>query len=242
MEFTMFKSLPSTMTIPTLLMVLVMVAGSGWADPTASTAAMTESVSLDFDDVPSGEIPSGWKIEATNPKGPLATWQVIEDSTAPSGAKALALTSPNHTFGGAFNLCWTPTISFLDGTIEVGFKANTGEEDQGGGVIWRAQDQDNYYIARFNPLEDNFRIYSVRDGARKTLASVRIALPAGQWHTLKIVQNGNHFEGYLNGKKLLEGTNDLFKKAGGVGLWTKADAVTSFDDFTVRPKTRGVSQ
>jgi len=96
------------------------------------------------------------------------------------------------------------------------------------------QDKDNYYIARFNPLEDNFRIYYVRNGARKTLAGVKIALPAGKWHTLRIVQYGNRFEGYLNGKKLLDGTNDLFTKPGGVGLWTKADAVTSFDDFSVR--------
>ncbi len=225
-------------TISTLLVALVMISGLGWAGPTASKANETQAVSLDFDDVPTGKIPAGWKIEVTNPKGPLATWKAIEDPTAPSGTMVLALTSPNHTFGGAFNLCWTPKISFLNGEIEVKFKANTGEEDQGGGVIWRALDQDNYYIARFNPLEDNFRIYYVRDGARKTLASTRIALPAGQWHTLKIVQNGTHFEGYLNGKKLLEGTNDLFKEAGGVGLWTKADAVTSFDDFTVRPKTR----
>jgi hypothetical protein len=99
------------------------------------------------------------------------------------------------------------------------------------------QDKDNYYIARFNPLEDNFRIYYVLDGARKKLASARVKLPAGKWHTLKIVQNGSRFEGYLNGRKLLNGANNLFTKPGGVGLWTKADAVTSFDDFSVNPFT-----
>ena len=197
--------------------------------------AQASNASWDFDDVPAGELPAGWKVEATNPKGPMATWQVIKDPTAPSGGHVLAMTSPNHTFGGTFNICWTDTASFLDGEIEVRFKAVTGEEDQGGGVIWRVQDKENYYIARFNPLENNFRIYYVLDGARKTLADVRIKLPAGKWHTLKIVQRGNRYEGYLNGKKLLEGTDDLFTRAGGVGLWTKADAVTSFDDFTVRP-------
>jgi hypothetical protein len=189
----------------------------------------------DFEDVSIGQIPAGWKVEATNQKGPLATWQVIEDKTAPSGKKVLAMTSPNHHFGGTFNICWTNAISFLDGEIEVHFKAIKGKEDQGGGVIWRVQDKDNYYIARFNPLENNFRIYYVRDGARKILASMKIALPAGRWYTMKIVQRGDHFEGYLNGRKLLESTDSLFAKPGGVGLWTKADAVTYFDDFKISP-------
>jgi len=101
----------------------------------------------------------------------------------------------------------------------------------GGGIIWRAKDKENYYIARFNPLENNFRLYYVRDGARKTLASTRIALTAGKWHSMKIVQHGDSFEAYLDGKKLLEGSDNLFSDAGGVGLWTKADAVTSFDNF-----------
>jgi hypothetical protein len=101
-------------------------------------------------------------------------------------------------------------------------------------VIWRVQDKENYYIARFNPLENNFRMYYVRDGARKTLADIRVALPEGKWHTMKIVHRGTRMEGYLDGKKLLEATDDLFVRTGGVGLWTKADAVTSFDDLVVR--------
>ena len=226
----------------TLLMVFVLVAVLGCnraqtqmaTGHKPSTASKPSNASWNFDDVPAGKLPAGWKVDATNQKGPLATWQIIKDTTAPSNDHVLAMTSPNHTFGGTFNLCWTDTVSFLDGEIEVRFKAVKGKEDQGGGVIWRVQDKDNYYIARFNPLENNFRIYYVRDGARKTLADARIALPAGKWHTLKIVQHGNRFEGYLNGKKLLQDMDNLFTKPGGVGLWTKADAVTSFDDFLVK--------
>lgn len=206
-------------------------------DHKPATVSKVDSASWNFNDISVGKLPAGWKVEATNQRGPLATWQVIKDTTAPSADRVLAMISPNHTFGGTFNLCWTDTVSFLNGEIEVRFKAVRGEEDQGGGVIWRAQDKENYYIARFNPLENNFRLYYVRDGARKTLADARVALPAGEWHTLKIVQHGDHFEGYLNGKKLLEGTDNLFTKPGGVGVWTKADAVTSFDDFTVRPSS-----
>ena len=190
---------------------------------------------LNFEQVAVGKIPNGWKVEATRGRGPLATWQVVEDKSAPSGKKVLALTSPNHTASETFNLCWTDAIPFMDGEIQVRFKANTGKEDQGGGVIWRARDKDNYYIARFNPLEDNFRIYSVHEGHRKMLASAKVALDAG-WHTLRIVQQGDRFEGWLDGKKLLEGTSKLFAEPGGTGLWTKADAATSFDDFSVAAK------
>jgi len=204
------------------------------AGRTSSPATASGPRSWNFDDLPVGTLPTDWTVEATNPKGPLATWKIVKDSTAPSGDQVLALTRPNHTFGGTFNLCWTNAVSFLDGEIQVRFKAVKGEEDQGGGVIWRVKDKDNYYIARFNPLENNFRLYSVHDGARRMLADARVALAAGAWHTLKIVQQDARFEGHLDGKKLLEGTNGLFTKPGGVGLWTKADAVTSFDDLSVQ--------
>ena len=212
--------------------------GYALAQTGVETTGKTDTASWNFDDVPVGKLPAGWKIAATNRKGPLATWQVVMDKTAPSGEHVLAMTRPNHTFGGCFNICWTDAVSFLDGEIQVRFKSVKGEEDRGGGVIWRVQDNENYYIARFNPLEDNFRIYYVRDGARKTLASVKVALPVGKWHTLKIIQRGSQFEGYLNGRKLLNGANNLFTKSGGVGLWTKADAVTSFDNFSVGPFTQ----
>ena len=226
----------------TLIAVFILAAILGYKGAQAQPATDHESgtgklgnVSGAFDDLPVGKLPAGWKVEATNQKGPLATWEVIKDTAAPPGEHVLAMARPNHTFGRTFNLCWTDKVSFLDGEIQVRFKAVKGKVDQGGGVIWRAQDKDNYYIARFNPLEDNFRIYYVRDGARKKLASARAKLPAGKWHTLKIVQHGSRFEGYLNGRKLLNGTHNLFTKSGGVGLWTKADAVTSFDDFSVKP-------
>lgn len=198
------------------------------------TKASKQSVIvLDFENIRTGKIPAGWKVEATNQKGPLATWQVVEDSAAPSGKKVLALTKINHFFGGTFNLCWTDRPAFLNGEISVYFKANSGSEDQGGGVIWRAIDKNNYYIARYNPLEDNFRLYYVKNGARRMLASARIHLPAHTWQHMKIVVQGDQMTGYLNGKKLLQVKDHTFGKAGGVGLWTKSDAATSFDNFKV---------
>jgi hypothetical protein len=187
-----------------------------------------------FDNVVVGQLPDGWKVEGTNQRGPLATWQVLDDESAPSGTRILALNKPNHDSGSTFNICWTDDISFLNGEIEVRFKAITGEEDQGGGIIWRAQNKSNYYIARYNPREDNFRIYYVRDGKRKTRASARVKLPAETWHTMKITHYGEKIEGFLNSKRLLQVSDQTFAEAGGIGLWTKADAVTSFDDMVVR--------
>ena len=195
--------------------------------------AAKKSITFDFENVPVGHIPEGWKVEATNQRGKLAVWKVEEDKTAPSGKKVLTLTDASGSFGSTYNLCWTKDISFLNGEITVRFRANTGREDEGGGVIWRAKDRNNYYIARFNPLEDNFRIYYVKDGVRRMLTSARVALKAHQWHSMKITVNGDKFEGYLNGKKLLSVTSKVFNEPGGVGLWTKADAATSFDDFKV---------
>ena len=197
------------------------------------TADQNPVVRFTFDDLNSGVLPAGWQVEATNRRGPLATWKVVKDSSAPSGNKVLSLVKVNHTFGGTFNLCWTNRVQFLNGRIAVKFKANSGLEDQGGGVIWRVRDKDNYYISRYNPLENNFRIYYVKDGARRMLASAQVKLPAHQWHELKITMSGNQMAGYLNGKKLLEVKDRTFRQGGGVGLWTKADAATSFDNFEI---------
>ena len=100
--------------------------------------------------------------------------------------------------------------------------------------MWRVKDADNYYVARFNPLESNVRFYKVTGGVRRQIAGARVPYKAGTWVTMKIVQNGTHVETWLNGRKWIEADNDAITGEGGVGLWTKADAVTEFDDFTVR--------
>ena len=188
---------------------------------------------FDFETVSLGELPADWKIEATDPRGELATWEVISNFENGKNTQVLGVTKVNDGFGGTFNICWTDNVSFEDGEIEVDFKALTGVEDQGGGPMWRVKDKNNYYIARANPLENNFRIYYVKEGARKILDGARVKVPSREWQTIKIIQNGNHVEGYLNGKKYLEWEDSTFPDAGGVGLWTKADAVTLFDNVKV---------
>ena len=194
-----------------------------------STVLFAKEVVWDFENTSVGEIPKQWTVAATHPKDPLASWQVTKEK----GGKALTLSKINAPYGSTFNLCFMKSFAFKDGEISVKFRANSGEIDQGGGIMWRARDKDNYLVARFNPLEDNFRFYSVIDGNRHELASADVKLSKG-WHTMKIVQKGEDFTGYLDDKQLLSYKDVPLKEAGGVGVWTKSDAATSFDDFKVK--------
>ena len=124
--------------------------------------------------------------------------------------------------------------TYDDLELSVKFKGVKGKEDQGGGPVWRYQDANNYYIARANPLENNFRVYKVVDGNRLQMDSARLKVTTNEWHTIKIIARNDHIQCYYNGRPYLEVTDDAFQK-GKIGLWTKADAVTYFDDLKVGP-------
>lgn len=116
-----------------------------------------------FEKDKAGFVPKGWKVAETRGKGAPATWQVVEDDSALDGTQAVAITA-NENHGSMYNLLMAERTRYRDLNIRIKVKAGTGEEDQGGGPIWRAKDGDNYYIARWNPLEDNFRVYYVKNG------------------------------------------------------------------------------
>src|SRR5262249_28650592 len=136
-----------------------------------------------------------------------------------------------------FNLCVLDDSKYTDLEATVSFKPVRGEKDQGGGLVWRYQDANNYYVARFNPLEDNFRVYKVIAGRRFQLGTREgLKSEAGQWHTMTISMKGNGIECSLDGKKYLQAKDDTITKAGKVGLWTKADAQTHFDELKITGK------
>lgn len=192
-----------------------------------------------FDEVETGAIPDGWRIEGTKQRGALAEWAVQARSDAPSLPNALVLSDPKDNAGSAFNLSWTGDIEFSDGVIEVSVKAGSGREDQGGGPIWRVQDKDNYYVARWNPLEDNFRLYTVRQGSRKMIESANVQADPEAWHRIRIVHDGDEIRCFFDDRALFTVRDGTFPSPGGVGLWTKADAATSFDDFIVMARKPG---
>jgi hypothetical protein len=177
-----------------------------------------------------GKVPTGWKAEKTG-KGEGSVWKVVEDDTAPSKSRyVLAQTaeSPN----AVFNICVAEDTNYKDMELSVSFKAIAGKNDQGGGFVWRYRDNNNYYTCRMNPLEDNYRVYKVVAGKRTQLGGKEgVKVKAGEWHKLKVEVKGNKMEGYLDGEKLWEITDDTYTNAGKVGLWSKSDAQTHFDEF-----------
>jgi hypothetical protein len=212
-------------TIPAALLGLACVA----------LAADDQARALRFNKSDVGKVPAGWKAEKTG-KGEGSVWKVVADDTAPSKTGcALAQTaeSPN----ALFNLCVAEDTNYRDVDISVAFKALKGKNDQGGGVVWRYQDANNYYIARMNPLEDNYRVYKVVAGKRTQLETKEgLKVPASEWHTLRVKMDGDHIECFLDGQKQLDAKDGTFTKAGKVGLWSKSDAQTEFDDFKVSGK------
>jgi hypothetical protein len=181
-----------------------------------------------------GKLPAGWKAGITG-KGPVSVWKVEADPTAPSKS-GLVLTQTSKSPRASYNLCVAEDGKFRDVEAKVAFKALRGKDDQGGGIVWRYQDERNYYVARMNPLEENYRVYKVVGGKRIQLETAESlsAIKAGDWHTLSIKHVGDRIECFLDGKRLLQAKDDTIKAAGKVGLWTKADAVTSFDGFAAR--------
>lgn len=179
---------------------------------------------INFDKAEAGTPPSGWTPTQTGTG--QAKWTVVQDETAPSKPNVL-----KQSGQATYPVCLKDDTSLEDGFVEVKFKAISGREDQAGGLVWRAKDANNYYIARANALEDNVTIYHTINGRRteKKRASMKVA--PNQWHTLRVDFRASHFTVSFNGQNALEWDDDMLKDAGKVGVWTKADSVTAFDDF-----------
>jgi len=159
-------------------------------------------------------------------------WAVEEMAGAPSGRKVLVQRATKNEF----NVIVAPP-SYADVDASVKFKPMSGREDASGGLVFRFNEE-KYYVVRANALEDNFRLY-YNDRGRRQIATARVKTPAlGQWHTVRLVAVGDHMQAWLNGTLYLD-HRDSRLKAGRVGLWTKADSITAFDDLTIRGKTGG---
>jgi hypothetical protein len=131
-----------------------------------------------------------------------------------------------------FPWCVKQGTALADGVVEVKFKPLTGREDQAGGVVWRWKDGDNYYVARANALENNVSLYYTERGSRRTLKYVDAPVPGNAWHTLRVEFKGTRIRVLLDGKAYIELDDSHIAGPGAVGVWTKADSVTAFDDFT----------
>jgi len=193
----------------------------------AGLAAMNTSFAqtITFDRDTPGAIPAGWRAGVTGRGSPK--WSVEADATAPSKPNVL-----KQSGSGTFPWCVMQGTSLADGYVEVKFKPISGREDQAGGLVWRWKDGDNYYVARANALENNVSLYYTQNGRRNELKYVDAPVPRNTWHTLRVEFSGKKIRVLLNGKAYIEMEDGRIAGAGAVGVWTKADSVTLFDDFS----------
>ena len=220
---------------PFLIAILLLAQlGSG------SGAAMRQ---VGFDGQKAGEPPAGFTCALTG-QGRAGTWRIVEDPTAPSPPNVLAQMDEDAT-SYRFPVCVLDAVSARDVDLSVRFKPIRGTKDQAAGLVWRYRDNANYYVVRANALEGNVVLYKVEGGKRTDLKpkgagllayGKKASVVAGSWGLLRVNARGNLFEVYLGGDKLLEVEDATFAAAGKVGVWTKADSVTYFDDFRVEAR------
>jgi hypothetical protein len=192
---------------------------------TVMTTNLASAESENFDNVKPGALPAGWITGVTGSGEPH--WAVEADGSAPSAPNVL-----KQSGKGTFPWCVKQGTSVTDGFVEVRFKPLSGRQDQAGGVMWRWKNGDHYYIARANALENNVSLYYTERGKRNTIRYVDAPVPGNVWHTLRVDFSGKHIRVALDGKTYIELDDEHITGAGAVGVWTKADSVTAFDDFS----------
>ena len=178
-----------------------------------------------FDTDTPGSLPAGWEQGVTG-RG-AARWAVRGDESAPSKPNVL-----QQSGVGSFPWVVRRGVSVADGYVEVKFKPLEGREDQAGGIVWRWKDGDNYYVARANALENNVSLYHTTAGRRNTIKYVDAPVAPKVWHTLRVEFSGRRIRVALDGKTYIDLEDAHIAGPGAVGLWTKADSVTAFDDFS----------
>jgi hypothetical protein len=195
------------------------------------SGAMGDKASFAEDAV--GTTPKGWTATLTGTGEPK--WTIEDDATAPSQSRIV-----QQSGTATYPLLLKNEPRLKDGFVQIQFKAISGSQDRAGGAVWRAQDANNYYVLRANALEDNVVLYKTVNGKRSALDivgrkggyGIKTPVPSGQWHRLRVEFAGSRFKVYFNGRAVFEVEDRTFSEAGQIGLWTKADSVTAFDDVS----------
>jgi len=205
-------------------LVLVVTGCAGQPAVTYTSAAPSPSAAArSFDQETAGRPPEGSEVFS-------GEWVVRAEADAPSKPNALC-----QTGRAEFPAIALTSTVYGDVSVTVRFKPISGGEDQAAGIIFRVQDKDNYYyILRANALEGNVNLYLYASGRRSGIKEGSAKVTAGQWQELRVEASGDRLRGFLGGQLVVEATDATYK-AGRVGLWTKADSVTCFDDMVIKP-------
>lgn len=202
------------------------------AAPPSPDAVTPAARTWTFDDALPGQVPVGVRVVETGGTGTPATWAVVADESAPTKPHAFGVTESRNT-KKTYNLALFEGTEHADVDLQVMVKAISGQLNQGGGPIWRVKDPSNYYIARWDPVEDNAYLYVVQSGHRTALATIDIELDHEAWHALRVVAEGSRIELFIDDEPVLTVEDSSLTEPGMIGLWTKSDAATLFDDLSV---------
>lgn len=200
----------------------------------AGGGAREPGTSWNFDKEELGRPPQDFLFTVTG-SGAAGQWEIRRDPDAPSAPMAVVQVSEDDT-DSRFPMALAPAKPFRDGRVSVRFKPTRGRVDQAGGLAVRFQDKDNYLLVRANALEGNVRLYRVVKGKREQLATTDLKVEANTWHALEVVLDGETFRATLDGQAAGEARDSTFGGTGGVGLWTKSDSVTAFDDLVIETR------
>ena len=209
---------------------------------TALAAQTSARRVIDFESDKIGQVPAAFSFALTG-SGRPGVWVVRKDEAAPDRGNVLAQTDADRT-SYRFPIAVFNDVTTKDVDISVRFRPVTGGVDQAAGLVWRYQDANNYYIVRANALEGNVVLYNVQNGKRTDLPlkgsgrtyGKKASVPKNTWSQLGVTVRGPLFTVSVNGQGLYEVEDTTFAGAGKVGVWTKADSVTYFDDLTVVPR------
>jgi hypothetical protein len=194
----------------------------------------TKATTWSFDADKAAKTPVGFTFGRTG-EGKEGTWVVLAVKDAPSGGNVLAQTDADNT-DFRFPVAVADVAPLADLALSVKCKPVSGKVDQACGLVLRYQDANNYYVTRANALEGNVRFYYVKNGRREQLKSWSGKIKSGVWHDYKVEAKGDHFVVAFDGKQVLDVTDNTFTQPGKVGVWTKADSVTYFDDLKIEPR------
>ena len=215
-----------------LLLVLSQVI-LGLSVPVQAATPAPESVSTwNFDGDPQGQLPPKFVVGTFFDGRPAGDWKVITTSKALSPPNVLAQLREKGAEHN-YNLVLVEDTNATDLDLSVSFLPVSGKADMGGGLIWRAKDDRHYYLTRANPLEQNIRVYHVVNGVRKILKNYDEIIDVRKWHRLRVVNEGCRIQIFYDDKPIFDLCDETFKH-GRIGLWTKSDAVTYFDDLKLQ--------
>ena len=212
--------------------------GSEEKSGSGSTASVDRATTVgapivwNFDQAPLDQ-PPDFILDRTGP-GLMGQWIVQAASDAPSPPNVLAQDDPDRT-DGRFPVAVAESPEYGDVRVSVRCKLISGTVDQACGIVWRYRDANNYYVARANALENNVRLYYVLDGRRQQIKGWNGTVRPGVWHELRADMRESRIEIYFDGSRVIDARDTRFAMAGKVGVWTKADSRTLFDDLSAVP-------